>query len=81
MAKKIFFRIFNEHFKISNNLKISLLSKKKDIRINTFQDWDSMKHVLILTAIEKNFKIKINDKNSHHFVSFRSGLDYIEKNY
>jgi len=38
-----------------------------------------MKHVIILMAIEKKFKIKITDKNASYFTSFKSGLDYMEK--
>jgi acyl carrier protein len=79
MVKKIFFQIFHEHFKIGRELRINLLARKKDIKINTFQDWDSMKHVLILMAIEKKFKFKITDKNAFCFTSFKSGLDFIEK--
>ena len=79
MIKKKFFQIFNERFKIEKELRVNLLARKKDIKINTFQDWDSMKHVVILMAIEKKFKIKITDKNAFYFTSFKSGLDYVEK--
>jgi|688.fasta_scaffold28269_5 acyl carrier protein len=79
MIKKTFFQIFNKHFKIEKELRANLLARKKDIKINTFQDWDSMKHVIILMAIEKKFKIKITDKNASYFTSFKSGLNYMEK--
>jgi acyl carrier protein len=79
MIKKKFFQIFNKHFKIEKELRANLLARKKDIKINSFQDWDSMKHVIILIAIEKKFKIKITDKNASYFTSFKSGLDYVEK--
>lgn len=79
MIKKKFFQIYNKHFKIEKELRVNLLARKKDIKLNTFQDWDSMKHVIILMAIEKKFKIKINEKNASYFTSFKSGLDYMEK--
>lgn len=79
MIKKTFFEIFNKHFKIEKELRANLLARKKDIKLNTFQDWDSMKHVIILMAIEKKFKIKITDKNASYFISFKSGLDYMKK--
>ena len=79
MIKKKYYNIFNKHFRIKKDLKRKLLEKKKDITINNFQDWDSMKHVSILIKIQETFKIKITPKNSKLFNSFRSGLEYLEK--
>lgn len=79
MIKK-YIKIFEKQFKINSSLKKQLLSKKKDIKINIFQNWDSMKHVKILVEIEKNFKIEINSKNEKYFNSFQSGAKYLKKN-
>ena len=35
--------------------------------MNIFKNWDSMKHVKILTSVENEFKIKINSKNEKYF--------------
>ena len=80
MVKKNYLRIFEKEFKINDNLKKQLLSNKKDIKINMFQNWDSMKHVKILVGIEKKFKIEINAKNEKFFNSFQSGIKYLQKN-
>ena len=76
-----FIKIFEKHFKIGKVLKNQLLKNKKNLKLNTFQDWDSMKHVSILSEIEKIFKIKFNSKNLSYFNDFQSGLKYIKKNY
>jgi len=79
MIKK-YFKIFEKKFKINDNLKKKLLSKKKDIKMNNFQNWDSVIHVEILIEIEKKFKIKIDMKNEKLFNSFQTGIKYLQKN-
>ena len=79
MIKK-YFKIFEKKFKINDNLKKKLLSKKKDIKMNNFQNWDSVIHVEILIEIEKKFKIKIDMKNEKFFNSFQTGIKYLQKN-
>tara|TARA_B110000438_G_scaffold299081_1_gene348549 strand:+ start:267 stop:515 length:249 start_codon:yes stop_codon:yes gene_type:complete len=79
MIKNDYIKIFEKEFKINNILKKQLLSNKKDIKINMFQNWDSMKHVKILTNIEKKFKINIDIKNEKFFQSFQSGIKYLKK--
>ena len=79
MIKNNYLKIFEKQFKIDNKLKKQLLLKKKDIKINIFQNWDSMKHVKILIEIEKKFKIEINTKNEKYFNSYQSGIKYLKK--
>ncbi len=38
-----------------------------------------MKHVKILILIEKEFSIRINEKNENYFNNFQSGLKYLKK--
>tara|TARA_B100001057_G_scaffold467199_1_gene525110 strand:- start:543 stop:791 length:249 start_codon:yes stop_codon:yes gene_type:complete len=80
MIENKFLKIFEKNFKIEKKLKVQLLKNKKNIKLNSFRDWDSMKHVAILSEIEKTFKIKFNDKNLSFFNDFQSGIRYI-KNY
>ena len=47
--------------------------------MNIFKNWDSMKHVKILTSVENEFKIKINSKNEKYFQSFQTGINYLKK--
>ena len=79
MISKKLINIFNQEFTINNDLKKKLLNNKTDIKLNMFQNWDSMKHVKLLIKIEKNFKIKINSKNENFFHSFKSSLKYLSK--
>ena len=79
MISKKLINIFDQEFNINNSLKKKLLSNKTDIKLNMFQNWDSMKHVKLLIKIEKNFKIKINSKNENFFHSFKSSLKYLSK--
>ncbi|OUU53367.1 MAG: hypothetical protein CBC25_00745 [Pelagibacteraceae bacterium TMED65] len=79
MIEKKLLKIFKKEFKINDNLKKNLIAKKKDIKMNIFKNWDSMKHVKILTSIENEFKIKINSKNEKYFQSFQNGINYLKK--
>ena len=79
MIENKFLKIFEKNFKIEKKLKVQLLKNKKNIKLNSFRDWDSMKHVAILSEIEKTFKIKFNDKNLSFFNDFQSGIRYIRK--
>lgn len=79
MIEKKILKIFKKEFKINSNLKKDLIAKKKDIKMNIFKNWDSMKHVKILTSVEKEFKIKINSRNEKYFQSFQNGISYLKK--
>ena len=79
MIEKKLLKIFKKEFKINDNLKKNLLAKKKDIQMNIFENWDSMKHVKILTSVENEFKIKINSKNEKYFQSFQNAIIYLKK--
>tara|TARA_B100000401_G_C52629635_1_gene635357 strand:+ start:500 stop:748 length:249 start_codon:yes stop_codon:yes gene_type:complete len=81
MISKKLISIFQEEFKIDAVLRKKLLNNKVDIRLNTFQNWDSMKHVKLLIKIEKRFKIKINSKNENFFHSFKTSVKYLSKNF
>ena len=53
------------------------------IDINSSQDncknWDSMAYLSILTSLEKNFKIKVTQKNFNSFNSVKNILKIIKK--
>ena len=79
MIEKKILKIFKKEFKINDSLKNELITKKKDIKMNIFKNWDSMKHVKILTSVENEFKIKINSRNEKYFQSFQTGINYLKK--
>lgn len=76
---KKFINIFKQVLKLDNVKLKNLLKGKIDIKLNEYQNWDSMSHVKILTLIEKNFKIKINSSNVNKFNAFKSGINYLKK--
>ncbi len=59
-------------------------NNKKDnlskIALNSHYKWDSLSHVKLLNAIEKKFKISINEKNINHFSNLRLMFNYLNKN-
>ena len=68
-----------KELKINKRLENNLLKNKENIQLNNFKNWDSMKHVRILVQIEKEFKIRIDEKNQSFFNDFQSGASYIKK--
>ena len=59
---------------ISGDFDVNKLS------IETNQNWDSMKHVTIITAIENEFDIFIEADDATLLTSYEKILDYIESN-
>ena len=57
--------------KNKNNLSI--------IALNAHYKWDSLSHVKLLNAIEKKFKISINEKNIDQFSNLELILNYLNK--
>ena len=59
----------------------NLKNKKliKQLRLNYHPKWDSLAHSKLLSIIEKNFKIKIDEKNITNFSTFENTLWYINK--
>ena len=51
----------------------------KQLRLNDHPKWDSLAHSKLLSIIEKNFKIKIDEKNITNFSTFENTLWYINK--
>lgn len=74
-----FISIFKRVLKLDNAKSKNLSKGKIDIKLNEYQNWDSMSHVEILTLIEKNFKIKINSGNVNKFNTYKSGINYLKK--
>ena len=69
---------------LNKTLKTSYkLNKKKnnlsDIALNSHHKWDSLTHTKLLSAIEKKFKISINEKNIDHFSNLDLIFQYLSK--
>ncbi len=58
--------------KIDNN-------KLKDLSLNNHPKWDSLAHVKLLSALEKKFKISINETNIDEFSNIKSIFNFLSK--
>ena len=47
------------------------------IALNSHYKWDSLSHAKLLSAIEKKFKITINEKNIDQFSNLRLIYNYL----
>jgi len=69
---------------LNNTLKTSYkYNEKKNnlskIALNSHYKWDSLSHVKLLNAIEKKFKISINENNIDQFSNLELVLNYLNK--
>tara|TARA_B100000787_G_scaffold169524_1_gene160976 strand:+ start:462 stop:689 length:228 start_codon:yes stop_codon:yes gene_type:complete len=71
--------------KKDNNKKLLLILKNvlnnkkinKDSNSDNIPQWDSLAYINIIVKIEKEFSIKVNQKNFHKFNSFKDILKII----
>lgn len=67
--KNIFIEIFSLNPKISS----------KDIHIDKIQNWDSLKHISLIIAIEQTFEVEIMpDDFPKLFSDFKTIFDYLK---
>lgn len=71
--KKKLVKIFIKNFKLKKN------SKKYEDMFLGDGEWDSINHVRLISDLEKEFKLKINNKNFNKFISFKKCLSNIKK--
>jgi acyl carrier protein len=76
-AKKLI-KFLNSTLKTSfkYNEKKNNLSK---IALNSHYRWDSLSHVKLLNAIEKKFKISVNENSIDQFSNLELTLNYLNK--
>ena len=63
----------NTTFKLNKNKNLSVIA------LNTHHKWDSLSHVKLLNAIEKKFKISINERNINQFSNLELIFNYLNK--
>ena len=65
---------------IKTNYKLNeKKSNLSEIALNSHYKWDSLSHVKFLGAIEKKFKITINEKNIGYFSNLKLIFNYLNK--
>lgn len=65
--------IFCLVFKIKNDKNLQKSTNK-----NT-KKWDSLTHINFILALQKKFKIKINDEDAMNILSYDDAIKYIKK--
>ena len=66
---KIFYEVFN-------------LKNLKDLNKVTFKNtkkWDSLSHVKFIVALEKAYKIKIDDEDAMNILSYKDSIKYLNR--
>lgn len=74
-------KIFNIEKKLKTIFFKILKIKKKISKSNIYSEptWDSFAHTLLITEIEKQFNVKIPDKQLHCLISYSSILEFFKK--
>jgi acyl carrier protein len=66
-------KIFCLVFKIKNDKNLQKSTNKNTKR------WDSLTHINFILALQKKFKIKINDEDAMNILSYDDAIKYIKK--
>ena len=66
---KIFYIVFNLK-NLKNLNKVTFKNTKK---------WDSLSHVKFIVALEKAYKIKIDDEDAMNILSYNDAIKYLNK--
>lgn len=65
-------KINKKLIKIIENIFNKKISNIDNLKINSFEDWDSVNHFYILLEIEKAFSIKFSEKEFFELDSIKS---------
>lgn len=65
--------VFCKVFKLKNDKNLARASNK-----NT-KKWDSLTHIKFILALQKKFKIEINDEDAMNILSYQYALKYLKK--
>lgn len=65
-------KINKKLIKIIENIFNKKISNIDNLKINSFEDWDSVNHFYILLEIEKVFSIKFSEKEFFELDSIKS---------
>jgi acyl carrier protein len=77
MKKKNLINIFKVSFNLKNKKQLEMFVKK-NTRIFELENYDSLAYLKLISKIEKNFNIKINQKNISKMHTFRSAYNFLK---
>ena len=57
------------------------LNKKDIVNANMYKitEWDSLSHIKLISTIEREFKVTINDENSFQLINYKKFLEFLIK--
>tara|TARA_B100000886_G_C20400552_1_gene482388 strand:- start:89 stop:328 length:240 start_codon:yes stop_codon:yes gene_type:complete len=68
---------YNKAFKETFSVKDDSL--KKNLEYNSIDEWDSIGHMNLISALEENFKISFETDDIVDFSSYEKGKEIIKK--
>ncbi len=63
----------------SESLSISNEQANKGLKYNDIQEWDSIGHMTLISALEEKFKISFETDDVIDFSSFSKGIEILKK--
>ena len=73
LNKKKFIKLF------ATSLNISEDKVNENLKYNEIEEWDSIGHMSLMSAIEDEFKISLETDDIIDFSSFKKGTEILEK--
>jgi acyl carrier protein len=61
------------------SLNISENAVNQNLKYNEIEEWDSIGHMTLMSAIEDEFKISLETDDIIDFSSFKKGIEILEK--
>ena len=68
---------YKELFKNALNIKDGTVIK--ELKYNDIEEWDSIGHMSLMSALEEEFKISLDTDDIVNFSSFKKGIEILKK--
>ena len=68
---------YSEIFKAALNIDDKKLSK--NLKYNDIEEWDSIAHMTLVSALEEEYKINFETDDIVDFSSFKKGIEILKK--
>ena len=68
---------YSEIFKTALNIGDDKLNE--NIKYNEIEEWDSIGHMILIAALEEEFKINLETDDIIEFSSFKKGMSILKK--
>ncbi len=68
---------YKELFKNALNIKDGTVIK--ELKYNDIEEWDSIGHMSLISALEEEFKISLDTDDIVNFSTFKKGIEILKK--